>query len=147
MPGDSLSTWGDTRARATAIVEGLPLYDLCRRDLAEWCQVGLKDLGLVGPFLESLEKYLQEYPFYASLTSDVEDASRTSVTYLDVPSVANELGVTQGYLRKVLCEMPTSLPFGSFTERRSWRIHPLDVPVIRSAFAGVSRDGHSKSKV
>ena len=140
MPGDALSTWSDTRARAAAIVEGLPLYDLCRRDLAEWCQVGLKDLGLVLDFLASLEKHLSDYPFYASTATGTDETARTSVVYRDVPTVAAELGVTTTYLRKTLCEMPTSLPFGTFSEKRSWRIHPLDIPVLKQTFEAVSRN-------
>ncbi len=130
-PGDSLSTWSDTRARAAAIVEGLPLYDLCRLDLIKWCQVGLHDLGLVVDFLDSLEKHLADYPFYASKALDNQDAARITVVYKDLPTVAAELGVTPKELRKMLCDMPISLPFGTFCEKRYWRIHPLDIPVLK----------------
>ena len=135
VPGDGLSAWGDTKARAAALVESIPLYSLCKRDLIEWCQAGLKELGLVGEFMARLEGYLSQYPFYASTLADVEEGARSAIIYRDVTSVARELGVAEGYLRKVLCTMPTSLPFGSFCERRSWRIHPMDVNALKKHFA------------
>lgn len=139
MPGDSLSTWGDTKSRAAVLVESIPLYDLCRRDLVRWCQSGLEDLGLVGEFMICLEAYLADYPFYGSTLADVEDSARVQIVYRDAKSVAKEIGVTEGYFRKHLNTMPTSLPFGSFNERRSWRIHPMDIPVLREFFQGVKR--------
>ena len=140
MPGDSRSTWGATKARAARIVESLPLYRLCQRDLVTWCQAGLKELGLVGEYMASLEEYLSEFPFYASQLEDmVEEKSLNQVVYRDAKSVAKEIGVSEGYLRKVLCTMPTSLPFGSFNVRRKWHIHPMDIPVLQEYFEVVRR--------
>jgi hypothetical protein len=139
MPGDTKSTWGNTKARAAALVESMPLYDLCRRQLMEWCQAGLEDVVLVAEFMAGLEAHLQDYPFYPSSLADVEDGAGTIVVFRDVASVAKELGISESYLRKRLCTMPTSLPFGTFNDRRTWMIHPLDVPVLREHFDGVKR--------
>jgi hypothetical protein len=140
MPGDTNSTWWDTRARAAALIESLPLYRVCERELIEWCQSGLTELGMVGDYMASLEEYLSQYPFYVSILGDVaENGSRTPVKYLDVSSVAMEIGMSEGYLRKHLSTMPTSLPFGSFNERRKWNIHPLDVPVLHEYFESARR--------
>ncbi len=134
MPGEGLSTWADTKARARVLVESIPLYRAGRSQLIEWCQDGLSELGLVADFMTALERYLRDYPFYASSLEDLEGGTRPPVNYRDVPSVAKELQIKESYLRKHLSTMETSLPFGSFNSRRHWNIHPLDVDVLKQHF-------------
>ena len=121
----------DTRARAFALVSSLPLYEVCRRDLIEWCQVGLRDLGLVSDFMSGLDNHLRDYPFYPTSAKDMEEGARTPVVWLTVDKAARRLGVSRDCLRVRLDRMKTSLPFGTYKHERRWYVHPLDVEWLR----------------
>jgi hypothetical protein len=92
----------------------------------------------VAEFMAALEGYLREFPFYPSTMEDSRSEGEL-VSFRDVASVASEIGVSESYLRKWLSVMPTSLPFGSFSDRRTWMIHPMDVAVLRGHFEGIRR--------
>jgi hypothetical protein len=121
----------DTRARAASLVASMPLYDLCRPKLIEWCQVGLRDLGLVGELLASLDDHLRDYPFYATTARDMEDQARKPVRWLTVDEAAFRLGVRRDALRVKLDRLKTSLPFGTYKHERRWYVNPLDVEALR----------------
>jgi len=121
----------DTRVRAYAIVSGLPLYEVCRRDLIEWCQVGLRELGLVADFMAELDAHLRDYPFYPTTARDMEESTKVLVKWLTIDEAAARLGVSRDSLRVRLDRMKTSLPFGTYKHERRWHVHPLDAEELR----------------
>lgn len=107
MPGEGTSVWPDTRARAALVVEAIPMVDLMRSRLVEYCQGGLTDLAdliLVEEFMTALEASLARTPFYPTTARDIEDEARTPVVWISCAEAAEVLGCTRQYVRELVCD-------------------------------------------
>lgn len=132
MPGEGSTAWPDTCARARVIVEGLPMYDLLRRQLVEFCQVGLDDLGLVGDFLIALNQYLKEYPFYPTSREDLEDTAKTPVVWISCADAATLLGCTSQRVRQLVFDRKL---IHTITYRRNLQLQRSEVEMYKQSIS------------
>lgn len=136
MPGEGTSAWADTRARAAALVEGLPMYCLCRERLQGYMTGGLKDIAdveLVLMALEPLEDWLKLNPFYPSTPEDVE-SGRTPVTWWSCQEVAEYLGFKPQTVRNMVHQ---GVFISVISYRRSLKIKSSEVISYRKNKKGV----------
>ena len=110
----TVTPWAETRRRAATLVESLPMFDIAKPYLVEYCQSnGSGTTGLAVLFIEGLTDYLREHPFYASSSSDAEESARP-VVYLTCMEAAEALGMKPSSVRNLVCQ-------GAFRHTRSDR--------------------------
>lgn len=86
-------------------------------------------------FLDELSTRLLDQPFFIR-SAESEDEPRQKVRWLSDEEASERIGVQVPRLRRVLRAQTTSLRYGTFQYKRSWSIHPLDLPVIRELIVG-----------
>ncbi len=126
MPGERTSAWPETRARAAALVENLPMYDILKPDLVEYFQRGFAEWERSERclfFQEILEDHLRKHPFYASVVHEIEQV-KTPVRVCELPELAERLGVSHRVAQK-MCK--DGKVVGAYQFERRWYIPSTDL--------------------